>query len=72
MDEAILPELIGSEVDAGNSLLESDTERLLLTTGFEVVWLETIGAVLVIDSDPCVTVGKADDVATLEEGGTEQ
>lgn len=69
MEEERLPELIAVEVEAGNSLLETDTVILLLTAGIEVDWLEKIGAVLVIDSDPTLDVATAEDVALLE-GGT--
>ncbi|KAF7911659.1 uncharacterized protein EAE98_011923 [Botrytis deweyae] len=73
IDEEGLPELLGIDVDSGILLPEEVvSEALLVAAGFEVDWLETIGAVVVIDSGPALDVGKAEDVATVDDGAAEQ
>ncbi|KAF7910375.1 hypothetical protein EAE99_011291 [Botrytis elliptica] len=73
IDEEGLPELPGIDVDSGRLLPEEVvSEALLVAAGFEVDWLETIGAVVVIDSGPALDVGKAEDVATVDDGAAEQ
>ncbi|KAF7929846.1 uncharacterized protein EAE97_009443 [Botrytis byssoidea] len=73
IDEDGLPELLVIDVDSGRSLPEEvGSEVLLVVAGFEVDWLETIGAVVDIDSGPALDVGKPEDVATVEDGAAEQ
>ncbi|TGO14720.1 hypothetical protein BTUL_0049g00290 [Botrytis tulipae] len=73
IDEEGLPELPVIDVDSGRLLPEEvGSEVLLVVAGFEVDWLETIGAVVDIDSGPALDVGKPEDVTTVEDGAVEQ
>ncbi|KAF7882913.1 hypothetical protein EAF00_011402 [Botryotinia globosa] len=73
IDEEGLPELPVIDVDSGRLLPEEvGSEILLVVAGFEVDWLEAIGAVVDIDSGPALDVGKPEDVATVEDGAIEQ
>ncbi|KAF7912272.1 uncharacterized protein EAF01_001293 [Botrytis porri] len=73
IDEEGLPELPEINVDSGRLLPEEvGSKALLVAAGFEVDWLETIGAVVVIDSGPALDVGRPEEVATVEDGAAEQ